>query len=591
MLQYQQLKDQYSKDLSKVNRRYSLLGTIRLLIALVFLASMYLYLKDNNSLFIYPAILSFLAFFYFIKIHQKTGIKRVFLKTLITINEDEITYLNKTAIPFENGEEFVLANHAYSADLDIFGPRSLFHNLNRTATYIGKVKLADLFSRQLSEEKIIANQDAIQELSNKITWRQNLLAHAKISKDSKKIYEQLLDWANYQSTKISASLNVLAFISPIIMLVLIGSYWYSGSDIIGNIIFVLFLFHLFLANLMQRKAKAEIINTHKIDEIIKDYSSILRNIEQEDFKSQRLNALKAHLSNDSTQASGEFQKLSGLFSRIDNIQNLIGGIVLNGLFLYHIHTLKKIVAWKKENAEKVSSWLQVLGEYEALNSMANFSFNNPEFIFPTLNPHFEISFDNLGHPLIDEQKRVCNSISFKEHKFVILTGSNMSGKSTFLRTLGVNMILSGIGAPICAEAANIHPLPVFVSMGQADSLADNESYFFAEVKRLKYIMDQLDQQTCFILLDEILRGTNSDDKRNGTIGVIEKIIQKNAIGAIATHDLEVCLTTQEHPNVLINKCFEVEIINDELTFDYKLRNGICKNKSATFLMKKMKIIA
>ncbi len=227
---------------------------------------------------------------------------------------------------------------------------------------------------------------------------------------------------------------------------------------------------------------------------------------------------------------------------------------------------------------------------EALSSLANLSYNNPGFAFPELNDHYAIRFKDIGHPMIDETKRVSNDISFAEHNFIILTGSNMSGKSTFLRTLGINMVLAGMGAPVCAAAASLHPLPILVSMRQSDSLADSESCFFAEVKRLKFIIDQLKGEVCFILLDEILRGTNSDDKRSGTIGVIENIIHKKAIGAIATHDLEVCLTTAAHPDRLINKCFEVEIIHNELCFDYKLRDGICKNKSATFLMQKMEII-
>ena len=166
----------------------------------------------------------------------------------------------------------------------------------------------------------------------------------------------------------------------------------------------------------------------------------------------------------------------------------------------------------------------------------------------------------------------------------------MSGKSTFLRSLGVNMVLAGIGAPVCANKANVHPLSILVSMRLSDSLSDSESYFYAEIKRLKFIMDQLESKPAFVLLDEILRGTNSDDKRIGTIEVVKKMIARKAIGAIATHDLEVCLTTNDYPNQLANKCFEVEIIDNDLHFDYKLRNGICKNKSATFLMKKMEII-
>ncbi len=166
----------------------------------------------------------------------------------------------------------------------------------------------------------------------------------------------------------------------------------------------------------------------------------------------------------------------------------------------------------------------------------------------------------------------------------------MSGKSTFLRTLGINMVLGNAGAPVCSSKAQLHPLPVIVSMRMSDSLTDSESYFFAEVKRLKQMMDELDKHICFVLLDEILKGTNSDDKRLGTVKVVEKMVLKKAIGAIATHDLEVCNITSSYPNNLSNNCFEVEIVNNELVFDYKLRDGICKNKSATFLMNKMEII-
>jgi DNA mismatch repair ATPase MutS len=185
---------------------------------------------------------------------------------------------------------------------------------------------------------------------------------------------------------------------------------------------------------------------------------------------------------------------------------------------------------------------------------------------------------------------VTNSVDFAQKSFIILTGSNMSGKSTFLRTLGINLVLANAGSPVCAHSASVHPMDILVSMRLSDSLSDSESYFFAEVKRLKEIMDELDNHRCFILLDEILRGTNSDDKRTGTIEVVRNVIAKKAIGAIATHDLEVCNTTDEFPETLVNKCFEVEIKDNELHFDYRLRDGICQNKSATFLMKKMGVI-
>jgi len=242
--------------------------------------------------------------------------------------------------------------------------------------------------------------------------------------------------------------------------------------------------------------------------------------------------------------------------------------------------------WKKQHSDDIKNWLEIIGEMESLCSLANLYLNNPHFAFPELNDNLQIELQDLGHPLIHHTQRICNDVDFNSHSFIVLTGSNMSGKSTFLRTLGINMVLAGIGSPICATKANIHPLPVAVSMRQSDSLLDGESYFFAEVKRLKKIVEHLKSQTSFVLLDEILRGTNSTDKRKGTIEVIKKIISYQTIGAIATHDLEVCQISKDFPDKLTNKCFEGEIKKDELYFDYKLKDGICKSQTATFLMRK-----
>jgi DNA mismatch repair ATPase MutS len=275
---------------------------------------------------------------------------------------------------------------------------------------------------------------------------------------------------------------------------------------------------------------------------------------------------------------------------MDTINNFVSALLFNGTFLFNLHVLKNLLNWKTNHASVLEEWLNVIGEFEMLNSLANFSHNNQDFVFPELNTDFKIGFSNLNHPLLNPETRVGNEVQFFPESFMILTGSNMSGKSTFLRSLGINMVLGGIGSVVCANKATMHPLPVLVSMRLSDSLSDSESYFFAEIKRLKQIMDALEDKPAFVLLDEILRGTNSDDKRNGTIEVVKKVIAKKAIGAIATHDIEVCLTTNEYPDILTNQCFEVEIKNNDLHFDYKLREGICKNKSATFLMQKMGVI-
>jgi len=589
-MDYQKLKNQYSEDYNRLNKKYNLISTLRLLVTITLVFLIYKSFKTSDIIFILFSVSVFICFILLLKIHEKISWNRKIKKYLISINNDEIIYLKREGIPFENGAEYVDFKHFYSFDLDFFGTNSLFQNLNRTATYIGSKKLSELLLTLLENNEIKSNQQAINELSKKIEWRQYLLSLAKITKDSKNNYKKLIDWTEAKQEKISKLLNIIFYITPIVFIVSIITNILTNNPFFTYTAFTFFLINLALAVTQLKKIKREIIDSDKISEIVKQYGLIIEKIENEKFDSKKLNLLKEKLIYKSGLASTQIKKLSSLFSNMQSIQNAMAAILFNGAFLYHIHTLNTLLNWKKEYSKHIKEWLEIIGEFETLNSLANFSYNNPTFIFPDLNKNYEIILEELGHPLIQKEKRICNDVEFKENNFIILTGSNMSGKSTFLRTLGINMVLAGIGSPICSTKANVHPLNVIVSMRQTDSLNDGESYFFAEVKRLRQIMDKLQSEICFVLLDEVLKGTNSDDKQTGTIEVIKKIISKNAIGSIATHDLEVCQTTNDYPNKLINKCFEVEIINNNLSFDYKLKDGICRNKSATFLMKKMNVI-
>jgi len=589
-MDYQKLKNQYSEDYNRLNKKYNLISTLRLLVTITLIFLIYKSFKTSDIIFILFSVSAFICFILLMKIHERISWNRKIKKHLISINNDEIIYLKREGIPFENGTEYIDFKHFYSFDLDFFGANSLYQNLNRTATYIGSKKLSELLLTLLKNDEIKSNQKAINELSKKIEWRQHLLSLAKITKDNKDNYQKLIDWTETKQEKVTKALNIVFHITPIVFIISIITNMITNNPFFIHIAFAVFLINLVLAVTQLRKIKKEIIDSDKISEIVKQYGLIIEKIETEKFDSEKLNLLKEKLIYKSGLASTQIKKLSSLFSNIQSIQNVMAALLFNGAFLYHIHVLNSLLNWKKKYSNHIKDWLETIGEFETLNSLANFSYNNPTFVFPTINGNYEITLEELGHPLIHKENRICNDVEFKEKKIIILTGSNMSGKSTFLRTLGINMVLAGIGSPICSTKANIHPLNVIVSMRQTDSLNDNESYFFAEVKRLKQIIDKLHSETCFVLLDEILKGTNSDDKQTGTIEVIKKIISKNAIGSIATHDLEVCQTTNEYPKKLINKCFEVEIINNDLSFDYKLRDGICKNKSATFLMKKMEII-
>ncbi|HQZ25327.1 MAG TPA: DNA mismatch repair protein [Flavobacterium sp.] len=580
----------YSQELTKTKTQYNTISLLRLASILLFLLLGYYYLQESKMLLLGLSISFLIAFFLLMRWHSKLQFQIKMGEALRSINTNEREYLENNKLPFENGEEFIDFQHPYAYDLDVFGNHSLFQNMNRTATYIGKKTLAQQCVRLLPNEEIIRNQEAVKELADKLDWRQEFLALAKISQDTKSAYESLLKWSKSNSTPLSKGTVWISILSPVLFLGAAVAYWITSNVVYLNVLSFIFIFNLGFLGRFMKRIQLEIAHSSNIDTIISHYGLLLQKIEKEDFKAEKLIRLQKQLMYQNEKASVHLKQLASLFSSMDTIQNLITGVAFNGTFLFNLHIFKALIVWKNQHAAVLENWLVVMGEFEMLNSLANVSYNNPDFVFPELNTNYEISFSNLSHPLLSKKNRVGNDIDFQPQSFMILTGSNMSGKSTFLRSLGINMVLTGMGSVVCATQANVHPMPVLVSMRLADSLSDSESYFFAEIKRLKQIMDELDHQPAFVLLDEILRGTNSDDKRNGTIEVIKKVIAKKALGAIATHDIEVCLTTNEYPETLVNKCFEVEIRNNDLHFDFILRDGICKNKSATFLMKKMGVI-
>ena len=581
---------QYKTELERLKKNYNLISFFRFLSLILFLFFGYYFYTTSEFIYSILSVISLISFGYFIKLHDKNKYLKKINEALIKINQEELSYVNRKTIPFENGFEFNNYNHLYCFDLDIFGNYSLFQNLNRTATFIGKKRLADQLLTLLPNEEILKNQESVKELDKKLDWRQNFFAISKITKDSKSVFETLLKWSRSEAKSFQKYYEIISIVSPLLLMGCVTGFLITKDQTYLSYVTTLFLFNLTIIRNFLKRIKAEINDAENIDKIINQYSLIVQKIENETFASEKLIELQQNLKFNNQSASQHLKELSKLFSQMDIFFNVMATILFNGLFLFHLHILKQLISWKKENASQLETWLEVIGEFEMLNSLANLSYNNSDYSYPELNDKFEISFDNLSHPLLNPKNRIGNTVNFQPKSFVILTGSNMSGKSTFLRSLGINMVLAGIGSSVCASKSTVHPMPILVSMRLSDSLADSESYFFAEIKRLKQIMESLEEKRSFVLLDEILRGTNSDDKRNGTIEVVKKMIQKNAIGAIATHDIEVCLTTNDYPNQLTNKCFEVEIVNNDLHFDYKLRDGICKNRSASFLMQKMGVI-
>jgi len=588
---YSERVKQYQQKLHESKKKSHVLGSIRLILALGILAGIYLYATLDIPYLVYLLLITLLAFILVVRINRKLNHQTRLFAELEKINQKEIDYLQGNVSTFENGKEFIDASHPYSYDLDIFGAHSLFQHLNRTCTQIGKNKLA-YFLHHPNHDKIESNQKAIKELSNNIDWRQQYTALGKLNPDTQDSISNISSWISSESFFNRSKIYLyLSFVLPCVLILCAGLYFFMDTKVYEYTVSISFLVNLtFFGTLFKhiKKEYEQLNNSHKI---LQTYSQLIACVEEEDFQSEKLKTLQHHFKQDTSLASQSLEKLSSILFKLDSMHYGLATVLVNGLFLYHIHCIYRLNAWKSRYSLELTTWLEALSEIDTLNSLANLTFNNPTFIFPQVSKEDAFITEELGHPLIAERKRICNSIQFTDQKFTILTGSNMSGKSTFLRTLGLNLILAKTGAPVCAKRFIFYPYELFISMRIDDSLHNNESFFFAELNRLKSLIESLKQSPkTFILLDEILRGTNSNDKYNGTVGLIEKLIEQKAVGLIATHDLSVTDLTKKHPDYLNNKCFEVEIKNDELYFDYILKEGVCEKMSASFLMKKLNII-
>lgn len=584
---YAEEKRKYTEKKSFLDTQLNKLSFVRFILGFGALILLFFAIKNSSNLFAAFTLLLIVGFFSIVYLYKQKKNQLRFVKELIRINETEILFLEENHFNFENGAEFQTPEHPYSSDIDILGENSLYQYLNRTNTINGKKKLAISLLNFHQHEEILKRQEAIQELSPLLEWRQQFMATCHLSKDSKQTLVEINKWQESE-IGIHPLFRYASYLLPFVSALFLILYLVFDNVNYLKIFSGLFAFNLSFSSPVLKKIMSELKFTEEIGPQFKKYSQLTELIETKNFEAKKLRELKTELNSDQKKASEKLTELGTLFSHLENIANLPVLIFMNGLFCFHVHQYRRLVDWKKSNKLNLNKWIDTIGDFEELNSFANFSFNNPKYTFPELNGR--LAFEQVHHPLLKQETAVSNSIDFNQKNFTILTGSNMSGKSTFLRTIGVGMVLANSGSVVPAKKVSYTPIPLIASMRLSDSLTDATSYFYAEVKRLNLIIESLNKQAYFILLDEILRGTNSDDKLEGTIGVVKKIAVLNSFGIIATHDLKVCELTSTYPEKLINRCFEVELTNDSLHFDYTLRDGICQNKSASFIMRKMKVI-
>jgi ABC-type multidrug transport system fused ATPase/permease subunit len=533
--------------------------------------------------------LSIILFGIILNIHLKAGKTKQKHQYLSEINTAENDYIKGNYSRFPNGSEYDEKDHPYTYDLDIFGNYSLFQYINRSNTQPGALTLANWLKKQAPLGEIQLRQEAVKELSEKIDWRQELRTIFYHNPLSVKDPQPLTDWSKEpQIFKTSGRLALFLWMQTAITLTcLILSF--IGLPEVWITLCILINIGVYY-NYIKR------INTtqsqlSKIYSTLESYSEIINLTEKESFSSTKLQGLKNKFSGN-IPASIRLKQLASILKKLDLRLNILIGIPLNLFFFWDIHQCLKLEKWKTANKDNLTDWFSAMAEFDALSSIANTLFNNPDWVFPEVkNDYFIFEGKNIGHPLIASGKRVENNFSLNgKGKIALITGSNMSGKSTFLRTCAVNGILAMAGAPVCADKLTISYVKVISSMRISDSLEDNTSSFYAELKKLAQIIKEIENhENVFILLDEILRGTNSNDRHTGSIAIIKQLIKNKASALLATHDLGLSYLSEEMPNHIDIYNFDVKIQGEELFFDYKINSGICKSLNASILMKKMGI--
>lgn len=579
-------------QLQQVKKQIFRISMLRLALFIAGIAGLYFF-YNQTTLLIVCICLTFLPLFILVKIHNRFFIRKEWLETQARIIQEELQALSGDYSSFEDGKEYVNPEHPYSFDLDIFGRRSLFQSINRTCTFFGKVRLAEWLQNHLHEKTSIEKrQEMIREISEHTLFREQFrvagLVHHGQSSDAEKIQAWSQSPAQYlHAGWVKAFIWGVPVINSLLLITsLIG--WTSFSCL--GLSFGIFLVLSF--GIIKRATYIQETYGKKLKSL-NGYARLIALAKTEDWKSAGMLELMERFNLNGQSPVQALQQLSKELDRLDLRNNQFLYVLLEGSIFFQLQEIVRIERWKVRYGQHISEWLETVGELDALCSLGTFAYNHPQYTYPELTEKpFCFLATQMGHPLMPASQCVKNDATIPSRPFfLIITGANMAGKSTYLRTIGVNYLLACVGAPVCCEKLKLHPNQLITSLRTSDSLSDNESYFFAELKRLKRIIDLLNQgQQLFIILDEILKGTNSMDKQKGSFDLIRQFMQLKANGIIATHDLLLGSLIKQFPEEIRNYCFEADIKDNELTFSYKLREGVAQNMNACFLMKKMGII-
>jgi MutS domain V len=514
------------------------------------------------------------------------------LERLIRINQHELDAMQQTLRGYEDGQNFEDPVHAYAADLDLFGPSSLFQWLSRCHADQSKKLLGDYLKSPLTPNAIRDKQLAAKELAEKQPCCQQFQSLAMASPLSFNTEKRIKQWmtkpaGEFEKPYWISVRNIYPLLSVTILTIFILDYITTGF-------FLFWLIGFFaVSSFISVKINPVYELLARIQPEMDSLHEQLHLIEKESFHSRFLQSLKTRLKPAGyDSAASAMHVFHSILKKFDFRLNFVVFVVLNIFLLWDLRQKLALNEWKKKNRLLLNDWFDVVAEMEVTISLASLVHNEPEWCFPEVDEnYFHFKAAEIGHPLIAAENRITNDFEMVgAGKIILITGSNMAGKSTFLRSLGINTVLAGMGAPVCARHLRLSEVKLISSMRVADNLAENTSTFYAELKKLQFIIESVNRgEQVFILLDEVLRGTNSTDRHKGSRALVRQLLQSRSVAVMATHDTELAHSESTADEAVSNYYFEGKIMQDELYFDYKIKKGICESLNATTLMKKIGI--
>lgn len=582
-----------AKELTNIKKRILHISLLRIVFFLAGITAVIALFHAGTGVLIGAVCCTFLPFLALIKLHNRFFARKEWLETQEQINRNELKGLEGDFSGFDEGKEFVNPEHPYSFDLDLFGRNSLFQAINRTCTHIGKQTLARWMQEHLTQKELIElRQQGVRDMSERNEFREEFRITGLVNHGKTSDVEEIRRWSESPSNLLHATwVKLTLWGVPLINIALLA----GGLTGICSISWFGLMFMLFVIISFAVIKKATLVQQTYGEKLktLNSYAKLIALARQQIWKSAEVQQLIERLNIDGHSPAEALMQLSKELDRLDLRNNQLLYVILEGSIFFQLRQVVRIERWKERYGHHLMQWLETVGELDALCSLGTFAYNHPDYSYPSISDKpFQFIATAMGHPLMPAEQCVKNDALIPSRPFfLIITGANMAGKSTYLRTIGVNYLLACIGCPVCCKQLTLYPAQLITSLRTSDSLTDNESYFFAELKRLKRIIDLLNEgHELFIILDEILKGTNSADKQKGSLDLIRQFMHLQTNGIIATHDLLLGTLAEQFPDKIRNYCFEADIKENELSFSYKLREGVAQNMNACFLMKKMGII-